>query len=110
MTLKNQNPEQYARDQIDALLRNAGWVIQSKTKIDLGVGLGVAIREYQIDVGPADYVLFVDRRPVGVIEAKREEVGYQLTMAESQSGEYADSKLKHLKMRRCPLFMRVRGW
>jgi hypothetical protein len=54
MTFQNQNPEQFARDQIDALLKDAGWVIQPKTKIDLGAGLGVAIREYQTDVGPAD--------------------------------------------------------
>jgi type I restriction enzyme, R subunit len=40
MTFQNQNPEQFARDQIDVLLRNAGWVIQPKTKIDLSAGLG----------------------------------------------------------------------
>ncbi|WP_243976576.1 hypothetical protein [Vibrio natriegens] len=36
--------------------------------------VGQAIREYQTDVGPADYVLFVDNKAVGVIKAKREEV------------------------------------
>ena len=76
---ENQNPEQKARDNIDALLRQAGWVVQSAKKIDLNAGLGIAVREYQTDVGPADYVLFVDKKAVGVIEAKREEEGQRLT-------------------------------
>jgi type I restriction enzyme, R subunit len=52
----NQNPEQIARDEIDALLKKAGWFVQNKNKIDFSVGLGVAVREHQTDVGPADYV------------------------------------------------------
>jgi type I restriction enzyme, R subunit len=92
----NQNPEQIARDRIDDLLAQAGWVIQSKNKIDLGASLGVAIQEYQTATGPADYVLFVDRKPVGIVEAKKEEEGYRLTVVEEQSTEYADSKLKYI--------------
>ena len=53
----NQNPEQLARDQIDEQLIAAGWVVQSKAEIDLDASLGVAVREWQTDVGPADYVL-----------------------------------------------------
>lgn len=92
----NQNPEQIARDKIDVKLEECGWIIQSKKKINLHAGLGVAVREYQTDVGPADYILFVDKKPVGVIEAKKEEDGYKLTTVEEQSGEYAHSKLKYL--------------
>lgn len=92
----NQNPEQIARDNIDKMLRDAGWVIQSKSKINLAANKGVAIREYQTDIGPADYVLFVDRKPVGVIEAKREDEGYRLTVVEEQSSDYANAKLKYL--------------
>lgn len=95
--IPNQNPEQIARDQIDSLLHQAGWVVQSKNKADLSAGKGVAIREYQTSSGPADYVLFVDRKPVGIIEAKREEEGERLTVVEDQSKEYATSKLKYLK-------------
>lgn len=95
--MPNQNPEQIARDNIDAQLRVCGWDVQSKDKIDLAANDGVAIREYQTDVGPADYVLFVDKKPVGVIEAKPEQAGFQLTQVEEQSAEYAKSKLKHLK-------------
>jgi type I restriction enzyme R subunit len=94
--MPNQNPEQIARDNIDAQLRACGWVVQKKTEINLAANDGVAIREYQTDVGPADYVLFVDKKPVGVIEAKEEDKGFQLTQVEEQSVEYAKAKLKHL--------------
>lgn len=50
----NQNPEQQARDRIDAQLRAAGWAVQKK--IDFSAGAGQAVREWQTDVGPADYV------------------------------------------------------
>ncbi|GJM33558.1 MAG: type III restriction endonuclease subunit R [Saprospiraceae bacterium] len=92
----NQNPEQIARDKIDQMLVNAGWVVQSKKKVNLAANKGVAVREYQTSVGPADYVLFVDRNPVGIIEAKREEEGHRLTVAEEQSKDYAQAKLKYL--------------
>ena len=91
---ENQNPEQKARDNIDALLRQAGWVVQSAKKIDLNVGLGQAVREYQTDAGPADYVLFVDKKAIGVIEAKREEEGQRLTAHETQTEDYAAATLK----------------
>jgi type I restriction enzyme, R subunit len=78
----NQNPEQLARDRIDEQLLACGWVLQNKKDINLHAGAGVAVREYGTVVGPADYVLFVDRQPVGVIEAKREEEGVHLKVHE----------------------------
>lgn len=96
MQSPNQNPEQLARDQIDRQLLACGWVIQDKTKVNLNAAPGIAIREYLTDAGPADYVLFVDKKPVGLIEAKRPEEGVRLTVVEEQSVEYATSKLKHL--------------
>lgn len=92
----NQNPEQIARDLIDKQLVQAGWLVLSKNEVNLSAGKGIAVREYQTSSGPADYVLFVDRMPVGIIEAKREEEGERLTLAEGQSSEYATSKLKYL--------------
>ncbi len=92
----NQNPEQIARDNIDKQLIQAGWTIQDKKSVNLGVNLGIAIREFQTDVGPADYILFVDRKPVGVIEAKRVEEGVHLTVHEDQALDYAQGKLKYL--------------
>jgi type I restriction enzyme R subunit len=92
----NQNPEQLARDRIDAALTQSGWAIQDKKKTNLSASTGVAVREYQTDTGPADYILFVDKQPVGVIEAKRPEEGANLTKVEDQTEEYAAAKLKYL--------------
>ncbi len=93
----NQNPEQIARDRIDAMLCAAGWIVQPKRSIELSAAVGVAVREYQTDVGPADYVLFVNRQPVGVIEAKKETEGVRLTTHETQTADYAAAKLKWVK-------------
>lgn len=46
----NQNPEQKARDNIDAQLKLAGWVVQSVKKINFNAGPGIAVHEYQTDV------------------------------------------------------------
>jgi type I restriction enzyme R subunit len=69
--VSNQNPEQKARDAIDKMLGDAGWIVQSKDNVNLSAGCGVAVREYQTDAGPDDYILFVERNPVGVEEIKK---------------------------------------
>lgn len=95
--MPNQDPEQIARDIIDKQLIACGWVIQDKDKINLNASSGVVVRYYLTQDGKeTDYVLFVDKKPVGVIEAKREEEGVRLTVHETQSEEYATSKLKYL--------------
>ena len=94
MPKANQTPEQAARDIIDGMLEQAGWKVQSKDRIDFSAGLGIAVREYQTDVGPADYVLFVNKKAVGVIEAKPEAWGQNITKVEAQSGGYAAARLK----------------
>ena len=90
----NQNPEQLARDQIDSLLLASGWHVQAKNEINFNAGPGIAVREYQTEIGPADYVLFVNKKAVGVIEAKPETWGQNLTTVEEQSTGYATAKLK----------------
>src|SRR3979490_2293795 len=90
----NQNPEQRARDNIDAMLAEAGWKVQDSEKIDFNAGLGIAVREFQTDIGPADYALFVDKNAVGIIEAKPEDWGHRITMVEEQSASYAAAQLK----------------
>ena len=98
----NQTPEQMARDTIDKQLAACGWVVQDHKKINLQASAGVAVREYRTDAGPADYVLFVDAKPVGVIEAKREEAGDTLTVHEDQAEGYAGAKLKYLNNEKLP--------
>lgn len=99
----NQNPEQIARDAIDAQLAAAGWVVQAKDAINFHAGEGQAVREYTTDTGPADYVLFVDGQPVGVIEAKKETLGQNLTVTEDQTAEYSAAKLKWVQRTGQPL-------
>lgn len=72
----NQTPEQFARDNTDKQLTVCGWTVQSKRQVNLAASVGVAVRKYQTDVGPADFVLFVDKKPVGIIEAKEENKGF----------------------------------
>jgi type I restriction enzyme, R subunit len=55
-------PEEQARQIIDQKLTAAGWAVQDFTQLNLGAGSGVAVREFQTASGPADYVLFVDRK------------------------------------------------
>ena len=80
-------PEQRARVVIDAKLAEAGWVVQDVASINLGAGPGVAVREFQTDAGPCDYLLFVGGKPAGVIEAKKK--GVALTGVEAQTRDYA---------------------
>jgi type I restriction enzyme R subunit len=100
--MSNQTPEQHARDRIDSQLIACGWIIQNKQKINLSAGIGVAVREYSTEVGPADYVLFVNQKPVGVIEAKREEEGSKISTHETQVEEYAQAKLKYIENQELP--------
>jgi type I restriction enzyme R subunit len=91
----NQNPEQIARDHIDQLLQESGWLVQPKSKLNLTAGIGVAVTEYRTNTGPVDYLLFIDKEPIGIIEAKKAEDGVKLTMVEEQSLRYAEGKLKY---------------
>lgn len=93
----NQTPEQQARHRIDTMLLAAGWLVQTQKQLNLKAGLGIAVTEVQTDAGIADYVLFINAKPVGVIEAKREEEGQHLTQVEEQSASYAQGTIKHLK-------------
>ena len=63
-------PEQEARKFIDEQLEAAGWKVQDYKKLNLGASQGVAVREFPLKTGSADYLLFVDRKAAGVIEAK----------------------------------------
>jgi len=77
-------PEQTARDWIDALLTNTGWQVQDAGAAYITAAQGVAIREFPLRAGhgTADYLLYVDGRPAGVIEAKKE--GHTLSGVETQ--------------------------
>jgi type I restriction enzyme R subunit len=79
-------PEAKARKEIDRLLAAAGWQVQDMAGLDLGAGPGVAVREFPLTTGAADYVLFVDRKAVGAVEAKP--AGTTLSGVAEQSSKY----------------------
>jgi type I restriction enzyme R subunit len=85
-------PEDEAREIIDGLLVAAGWVIQNYGRHNLGAGVGVAIREFPLGKDSADYMLFVDRVAVGVVEAKP--VGVTLGGVSEQTLGYLSAPLK----------------
>lgn len=92
MTDSYTNPEQEARREIDKMLEAAGWVVQSRNELNLFAGSevnGVALREVTTKAGPADYILFVAQRPIGVIEAKKS--GTTLSGVEPQTLKYQGS-------------------
>ena len=66
-------PEEQAQEAIDQLLDVAGWRVQDREGLNLGAARGVAVREFPLSTGFADYLLFVDHKAVGVIEAKAED-------------------------------------
>ncbi len=95
--------EDRARDTIDRLLTGAGWVVQSRDEANINAARGVAIREFPLrsGYGEADYLLYVDGVPAGVVEAKKE--GATLTGYEIQTEKYSVGLPPELKPARKPL-------
>jgi len=83
------HPELVARMEIDRPLGAAGWAVQDVAQADLQAARGVALREFPLASGHgfADYLLYVDGKACGVVEAKRN--GTTLTGVESQSARYS---------------------
>lgn len=94
-------PEQKARQQIDRQLEQAGWTVQDYRAMNISAGLGVAVREFPLTTGDADYMLYADAKAIGVVEAKPK--GHTLTGVETQSGKYLDGLPNGLPSHRLPL-------
>jgi type I restriction enzyme R subunit len=79
-------PEQKARQQIDRQLGQCGWDVQDYRRMNITAGLGIAVREFPLSTGDADYLLYIDGKACGVVEAKPE--GHPLKGVETQSHKY----------------------
>lgn len=90
------SPEEKARLIIDKNLESSGWVIQDRKDMNIHASLGVVVREFPTSTGEVDYALFIEGVPVGVIEAKREESGENITSVEEQTARYAGSEFKNV--------------
>jgi type I restriction enzyme R subunit len=98
----SETPEQQARRDIDHELTAAGWRVQNREDLDLTAGRGIAVREFQMKAGFgfADYLLYVDRKAIGAVEAK---AGGTLTGVEAQSAKYAAGLPDNLPAHKRPL-------
>ena len=93
-------PEQQARLEIDRQLAAASWLVQDHKAMNLGAGPGIAVREFPLDTGPVDYLLYAGGKVIGVIEAKPE--GHPLKGVEIQSRKYTMGVPAHLPAWRRP--------
>lgn len=91
-------PEAKVRQSIDKRLEQSGWMLQDMKTLNPSAALGVAVREFPTSTGPVDYALFVEGVPVGVVEAKKDEAGENITTVEKQSHRYANSALKYVSI------------
>ena len=96
-------PEQKARVNIDNLLEQAGWTVQDVDSMNLYASSGVAVREFSLKSGhgAADYLLYVNQKAAGVVEAKPE--GSTLTGVEVQSEKYSTGLPDSLPAHQRPL-------
>src|SRR5215203_16620 len=94
-------PEQLARHNIDRMLELAGWSVQNVKDMDFTASRGVALREFPLRAGFADFMLFVDRQAVGIVEAKKE--GTTLSGVDTQSKKYLEGLPVHVQRVGTPL-------
>lgn len=90
-------PEAKSRIIIDKKLEETGYVLQDMKTLNPNAALGVAVREFPTESGPVDYLIFIDGKPVGVIEAKADDKGEVLLSVSEQAKRYIESGLKYCK-------------
>lgn len=89
------SPEEKARLVIDEKLEASGYAVQDVKEFNPTARIGVAVREWQTESGPCDYLIFIDGIPCGLIEAKEHDKGVKLTSVAEQTKRYAESKIKY---------------
>src|ERR1039457_4214610 len=85
---KTMTPEELAREKIDAMLTASGWAVQNYKAFNPSAARGIALREVPLKSGRCDYLLLVDRKALGVVEAKKG--GTKLSAVADQSGYYGE--------------------
>ena len=87
-------PEQESRQDIDRQLVQTGWIVQDYRDMNISAGPGVAVREFPLATGKADYLLYVYAKALGGVEAKPK--GHTLVGVEEQSEMYVVGVPKEL--------------
>ena len=99
--------ESQARKQIDAQLTASGWSVQDYARYNPAAARGIALREVPLKDGRCDYLLIVDRQPLGVIEAKK--VGTTLSTVAEQSARYGENLHDFLNAGPLPFYYESTG-
>ena len=85
------HPEELARQHIDAQLGVAGWIVLPPgSPVD---SRPLALCESSGNTGRADYILYLDDKACGIIEAKRAE--HSLEGVQKQSATYSAFRRWH---------------
>ena len=88
-------PEARARAIIDKKIEESGYILQDYRDRNLRAAKGVVVREFPTESGPVDYLIFINKKPIGVIEAKPDDKGEVLLSVSEQAKRYIDSGLKY---------------
>jgi type I restriction enzyme, R subunit len=68
-------PEEKARKEIDHWLQAAGWLVQDVPDLNLSAAVGIAIREFPLSYGTADYLIYDELFQPGHLLAQRRQPG-----------------------------------
>src|SRR5258706_15651735 len=93
-------PKNEARANTARQLEAAGWLVQDHKQMNLTAGSAIAVREFPLDTGPVDYLLYAGGKVIGLVEAKPE--GHTLKGVEIQSRKYTLGVPAHLPAWRRP--------
>ena len=84
-------PEEKARVKIDRWFEDAGWQVVNRDEFEPTMS-AVAVRDGLLKGNlEADYLMFINGKVCGVLEAKREEVNVESDMVSDQVSTYAKS-------------------
>lgn len=84
-------PEEKARIKIDRWFAEAGWQVVNRDEFEPTMS-AVAVREGLLEGNlEADYLMFVNGKVCGVLEAKREDVDVDSDIVSDQVATYAKS-------------------
>jgi len=102
-------PEDRARENIDKLLTDAGWIVQDKRATNLFAGRGVAVREFPLKSGhgEADYLLFVDGAPIGSPQSRSTRSRIRTA---HRAGQFAAPPSYHARESQLPNFQPARTY
>jgi hypothetical protein len=92
--------------------------VQDRAALNLAAARGVAVREFPLLTGYADYLLFVDRRSIGAVEAQSEKYGSgQRKVFSDYSGLCCGGRLRaglfskiQCRVETFPSRLRASGW